>query len=304
MPDLWFQTQQAEGGNRPDMCGYDGAEVRGFIENKFWAGLTENQPVSYLERLATCRQPTVLLLVVPEAREHTVWRELNRRLKEAAIIAEERDAVPDVACCASTCEGPLLALTSWNRLISALEREAGDDPRARGDLLQLRALCDAADTDVPISSTDVSDQRTPALVLQLASVVQKSVELADARGILCKGRLMPQADWERIGRYATFWDEQGVGIWLGIHFGLWKSYGETPLWGVFAATQWGRAREVRALLDPWAAKKGISAASQDDDFAIALDIVRGQENDHVVGGIVDRLQQIGDVLSDLKREGN
>jgi len=241
-------------------------------------------------------------VVVPDAREQTVWRELNRRLKDV-IKTKEREAVPDIVCSASTDKGPVLALTSWNRLISALEREAADDPRARGDLLQLRALCDAADTDVPISSTDVSDQRMPALVLQLSSIVQKSVELAEARGILYKGRLMPQADWERIGRYATFWDEQGVGIWLGIHFGLWKSCGETPLWAVFSATQWGRAREVRALLDPWAAKKGILTASQDDDFVIALDIVCGQEKDDVVTGIVDRLQQIGDALSELKRKG-
>jgi hypothetical protein len=37
-------------GNIPDLVGLDamGAE-RLFIENKFWAGLTENQPAGYLE---------------------------------------------------------------------------------------------------------------------------------------------------------------------------------------------------------------------------------------------------------------
>jgi hypothetical protein len=177
-----------------------------------------------------------------------------------------------------------------------------NDPRASSDLLQLRALCDAADTDVPISPADVSDQRTPALILQLGAVIQKSVELAVTRHILHKGSLKPQADWQRIGRYVTFRDGQGVGVWLGIHFGLWRLYGGTPLWAVFSATQWGRAREVRPLLEPWTAKKGILTATEGDSFVVALDIAFGQETDHVVTGVVDRLGEIAEVLSVLKQD--
>ena len=48
-----FRSQAGDDqGNIPDLVGLDtmGAE-RLFIENKFWAGLTENQPAGYLERL-------------------------------------------------------------------------------------------------------------------------------------------------------------------------------------------------------------------------------------------------------------
>jgi hypothetical protein len=301
MPDLRFQTQETEGNDRPDMWGYDKAEPRVFIENKFWANLTENQPVSYLKRLDTYRQPTLLLVVVPDARELTLWRQLSRRLKDAGISTIERGDVADIVSSVSTDKGPVLALTSWTRLISVLERETMDDQRARSDLLQLRSLCKAADTDVPISSTDVSDQRTPALILQLSSVVQASVDLAENRGVLYKGRFKPQADWERIGRYARFSDDQGVGVWVGIHFGLWKSYGETPLWAVFSGSEWGRAREVRALLEPWAAEKGIRVSSHDgDSFVVALDIAFGQEKDQVVRGIADRLDELAHVVSKLR----
>jgi len=57
MPDLQFRTQQTEGSLqtedniRPDMTGYHESETRVFFENKFWAGLTENQPISYLDKL-------------------------------------------------------------------------------------------------------------------------------------------------------------------------------------------------------------------------------------------------------------
>ena len=301
MPELRFQTQLSEGSDRPDMWGYNNNEPRVFMENKFWASLTDNQPVSYLKRLAGYTQPALLLVVAPEAREQTLWRALSRRLKDAGISVQERGDVPDIVHSALTVEGPVLALTSWTRLISALEREISDDQRARSDLFQLRALCKAADTDVPISSADVTDQRTPALILQLSSIVQAAVNLAENRGTLFKGRLRPQADWERIGRYAAFSNEQGVGVWLGIHFGLWKSYGETPLWAVFPPSNWGRAREVRAWLEPWAAEKGIRVNRQDDDsFVVALDLAFGQERDQVVSGIVERLGEIASVISRLQ----
>jgi hypothetical protein len=50
---LWFRTQQTEESSRPDMWGNDDqGKAHVFVENKFWAGLTENQPVSYLRILA------------------------------------------------------------------------------------------------------------------------------------------------------------------------------------------------------------------------------------------------------------
>jgi len=63
---------------------------------KFWAGLTDNQPVSYLEKLASYPQPTVLLVIAPSASEHTLWRELNHRLLDASISVTERDTAAGV----------------------------------------------------------------------------------------------------------------------------------------------------------------------------------------------------------------
>lgn len=47
LPDLRFRTQGTVEDSRPDMWGFEGASPRVFIENKFWAGLTDNQPVGY-----------------------------------------------------------------------------------------------------------------------------------------------------------------------------------------------------------------------------------------------------------------
>jgi hypothetical protein len=183
-------------------------------------------------------------------------------------------------------------------LLSALELEVADDPSARSDLLQLRALCEAADSDafVPISPAEVTDQRTPAFILQLNSIVQASVDVAVAEGVLNIRGLNPQAAWERIGRYAQFSDKQGVAFWFGIHFGLWKKHGGTPLWMFFSTSKYCRALEVRPLLEPWAAREGVFTAFQNDGLAVAVDIAFGEDKDRVVRSVVDRLKGIADVL--------
>lgn len=301
LPDLRFQAQQTEGNNRPDMWGYDKADPRVFIENKFWANLTENQPVSYLESLAKCKQPNVLLFVVPEQRVDMMWRGVGRKLKDARISTKRGGDAPGIVCSVSTGKGPILALTSWGRMISALELETVDDKAAKSDLDQLRALCKAADTDVPISAAEVSDQRTPKFFLELGSIVEKSANKAEDEGTLCQGRLTVGRDWTRIGLYRTFSHKRGAGVWFGIEFDLWNVYGGTPLWVVFSDGDWGRAREVRPLLEPWAAQRGVFATSHENDsFVVAIDIPFGEEKDQVIKTIASRLKEISSVLSKLK----
>lgn len=309
MPRLWFRTQQVDGNNRPDMQGCDDeGRTHVFVENKFWAGLTDNQPVSYLRILAECTQPTILLVVGPEDRKETLWRELNQRLA-ANKISTTKDTAVGIFRVTTISTGPILALTSWKALLDALEPEVADDKPARSDLLQLQALCTAADNDafLPISSEEASDQHTPALILQLSSIVQATVDLAVTKGILNLKGTMPQASVERIGRYAYFGNERQSGLWLGIHFGLWKKYGVTPLWAFFAATDWGRANEVCALLEPWAAQQRVFTTSHDDgSFVVALDIAFGEDKDQVVASIVSRLQEMANFLAllKMKQEGN
>jgi hypothetical protein len=301
MPNLQFRSQQTEGNIRPDIWGYEETEPHVFVENKFWAGLTENQPISYLRQLAEYTQPTILLVVVPVAREQTMWRELNRRLEDVGISAIYRDIDAGGIVCSITTEiGPILAITSWTRLLSTLDLEVADDQSARSDLLQLRALCESADSDafLPISSAEVTDQRTPAFILQLGSIVQASVDMAVTKEILNIKGLMPQSTWERIGRYARFSDE-GAGFWFGIHFSLWKKHGGTPLWLLFSASDFGRLHEVQPILEPWTAREGVFTTMQNGELAVAVDIAFGEDKDQVVRSVVDHLKGIADILHAL-----
>jgi hypothetical protein len=223
LPEIRYRTQQSEGNIRPDMWGFDGEKPRVFVENKFWAGLTDNQPVSYLKQLAKLEQPAALIFIVPAAREQTAWRELLIRLEKSEVGHSARAIPSGIVFSADTQLGPTISLTSWSKILSTIENGAAGDSRAMADVLQLRSLCEEADRDafVPFSAVEISDQRSPARILDLGRVVQDAVQLAVTEKIIDLDGLKPQASWERIGRYLWFVGDASVGAWFGIHFVFW-----------------------------------------------------------------------------------
>ena len=78
-----FKTEVAgDEGERVDLVCSDGDGVeRVLIEAKFWAGLTDNQPNTYLARLPEDTH-SALLFVAPAQRLETLWPELCRRAEQ------------------------------------------------------------------------------------------------------------------------------------------------------------------------------------------------------------------------------
>lgn len=307
LPDLQFKTQLTDESSRPDMWGMDGTRPRVFLENKFWAGLTGNQPVSYLEILAKSDPQGVLLFVAPEERKDFLWRELTNRLRAADIKTEAFDAAAGVAFAAKTGSGPIIALTSWNRLIAMVELEIIDEPEALANIHQLKALCRTADVDafMPFSPEETSDQRIPALIRQCGNIVQKASSDATNEAIIRTDGLRPIASWEKIGRYIKFASstgyQGGFGAFFGVDLDLWHRHGETPLWLTFGVTSddadWRRAAEVRALLEPAAHQREIFTTMESDRFAIALKIPTGEEMQVIVESVVRQLRFVSQLLA-------
>ena len=75
----YIKAELEQEDSRPDLTVHDShGRVRALVENKFWAGLTDAQPVSYLADLPE-DPPTSLLFIVPRLRVATVWKELMLR---------------------------------------------------------------------------------------------------------------------------------------------------------------------------------------------------------------------------------
>lgn len=304
LPPLRYRTQQVEGTIRPDMWGYHEGEPRVFIENKFWAGLTDNQPISYLQQLAKYPNPSVLLVVAPAAREHTLWRELKRRMENAGIQFNESVSSTRELFSADTQIGPKVALASWNKVLSVMELETLGDTKVKSDLVQLRSLCDASDINAfaPIQLSETSNQRTPALIVQLNTVIQNVIGKLVSESVLNLNGLRPQASWDRIGRYARFNYPAGFGpnFWIGLHFGLWKVHGTSPLWLIFNDKDQGRCEEVKKLIEPLAIETGSLTVNLGNDFAFALEVLCGEEEPAVTQGIANQVKEVAKVLSNLK----
>jgi hypothetical protein len=166
------------------------------------------------------------------------------------------------------------------------------------DLAQLRSLCDAADSHafVPVAAEEMTDQRTPALILQMNTIVQDSVQLAVTEGVVDINGLRPQASPERIGRYLRFASPSAIVPWIGVHLELWKQHGSTPIWLVFTRDDYGRALEARQSLEPWAAREGAVSHFDGNQFALGLDIEVEEERDVVVRSLAETLRRIAEAL--------
>jgi hypothetical protein len=290
--DMDSKTQMKEGSIQPDMWGYRGDKPRVYIENKFWAGLTENQPIAYLKHLSKYTQPSILLVVVPEVREQTVWHELNRRLIKEGVTAIKIESPSGIVHTAETGIGPIIAITSWIKLLAFLELELADEPSARSDLLQLKALCDAEDSDAfaPLSAEEISDQRIPKLLLQLSVAVDGSVKLGITEDILDTKGLMPQSSSERVGRYIRFNSTPNFVVWVGVHFILWKKHGRTPIWIVFYTNELKKSQAAKLLLEEWSAKNGNFR--HNNEIMIPIDLPTGEDKDQVIRSILDQFKNI------------
>ncbi len=184
LPIASFRTQFLTDGAYPDMVCLDKCDKRvAFIESKFWASLTRNQPVKYWEELADDR-PGVLLFLAPASRvadidEGSLWSELVERLRrkrhELGSVCERESLVT-----ASSKDGQRrLILTSWDVLLNKLTQRADKDgdTQASFEVAELRGLAhDAIKNDDP-----VRDENLKRLITDAVEHL-KDLDLADDEG--------------------------------------------------------------------------------------------------------------------------
>ncbi len=112
------KQEDSGGGVRLDLGLYDGSGALWFIvEAKVAAGLTANQPLGYLDRLAPAR-PGVLMFIVPWWRLDDVWEKATRDLPQSEWGLVRIDAY-DVRAVCSVSSRRSLVLMEWQALAEA-----------------------------------------------------------------------------------------------------------------------------------------------------------------------------------------
>lgn len=258
-PIVRVRTQvTGEKGARPDLAGFDESGLeRVLIEAKFAAGLTDNQPVAYLERLqrAPDGRPTALLFVSPAARVESLWTELPRRAETSGIALESFRKAAGVRSAAVAGGGPRLLLASWTVLLDRLrDRVATEaDSQAEAEIQQLRGLADREGKDVfrLLRPEELQDRDSPLLVLLVEELIDLAIERAKQRRVATKPQKQPRS-WG----YGQWLRLAGVDVWFGIHFDRWVRTPTALLWLWFRRGALdARGKKARIALEPLRSRK-------------------------------------------------
>lgn len=279
---------------RPDLIGHTEASGTGIIvEAKFWAGLTDNQPLAYLSRLPDVEGAT-LAFVAPGARLGYLWHELAQRFASGSISVGERNIESDEIWAASVGEGKRFALVSWRALLSVLDEEAErcDLSLARSDIRQLNGLCDRMDSEklMPLSEAELSDHSLARRIIDLSGLAleigQEAIRRGTVDGYTDRGtKLLSFRSGTATGQYVGIASCTGAIVfdpeaWVRIqHSPLWLRIIDEPAGNLDKARKLvlptlrnldGLAEEPSSIWHPIRLRAGVERAELIDDAIAQL----------------------------------
>lgn len=211
---------------RPDMAGFDSNSVEQILfEMKFYAGLTNNQPLTYLERLEK-NNGTGLIFVCPKARLTSLWSELRQ------ICAEADKAIETINSKCISVNGIHMAITTWSDILEHIKKVADSSATdSLSDIKQLKGFCDQMDNNafIPFNDEDLFPLNAKK-IQRLSEVIDETSKLLYSdNDINCtpKGKSNPfRTGYERKINIDDFV------IFFSYDLELWKSNNSiaTPFW--------------------------------------------------------------------------
>jgi len=293
--NLSYRTQQAEGDAlaRPDLTGRDdqGRNVV-LVEAKFWAGLTDNQPNTYIAMLAD-DVPSTLCFLIPQERMTSLWPEVCSRASDTGFsVSMEHDGEYKSARLAGNKH---LLMTTWTTVLTAIETAAtaSGETLTLSDVSQLRGLCEEQEAEgfLPIRPGEFGPE-APRRILGLMNVIDQVINgLAQTERISLAGlRATPLRNG-----YRRYFDAMPkiLPSQFGLEYNLdfWRQY-EHPMW------LWGH-REYGSLIrqefvDYERAVPTRLIREDSGDIFFRIDLPIGAEIDDVVRNISLQIQEILD----------
>ncbi len=297
LPIASFRTQELVNGAFPDMACFDDDDNHvAFVESKFWASLTSNQPVAYWEALPNGR-PAVLLFVAPAARiaridKGWLWHELVERLHaedQNLVSVDWRKSKRQVTATSSDGQRRLM-LTSWEVLLERLAKrtEEDGDRQARFQVAELRGLaCDAIKDENPVDPYANLKQLIAEAVTQV-----KESGWANTDGLIANNK-----ESDRYVRYFRLGERIRRITGLRIDYRAVKQSGK-PLWLWFWDSPDSSSSvgldEVRDKLDPLA-EPGLEWLPP-EDVCIPIKLPTGADRETTLHAIVTELERIAKII--------
>ncbi len=235
-------TGKGEERERPDMSALDsnGDEVI-LCEMKFYATLTINQPLTYLDRLKE-NGGKGLIFVCPEVRLTNLWYKLKelcsgRNIEEVNQYCIKVDDVK-------------LAIVTWTEIIELLKQVASSTAvEFSADVKQLEGYCNQLDSEafIPFTAEDLSAEMANKAE-RYYQVVYEVVELFRADKKFKTSTKGLQANAYRNG-FVRYFQIDNFYLSLNYDRELWKNPAsvETPFWVSIRDDEWNQSERFHEI---------------------------------------------------------
>lgn len=297
--NLKFDTQSRseEDNSIPDLVGRNlSGEIHFLGEMKFWAGLTNNQPVSYLKRLSEANG-LLLTFVVPRKRIQTIWPELIRRcnagIVDIEIIKDSTEAKIGIV------EGKqFLLLTSWSSILNSIKQtlEIEREIEMVGNISQLQGLCEQMDSSafLPLQSEDMTSNVSTRF-LQYCDITDELIEILHSKGKISLQGLKATPIREGYKRYFVF---DGKGCSLEFNALLWKEHRATPVWlGITSNMRWEFSVSLKEKLISLELEEPSRLFQIGKNLYIPIFLKTGFERNEVVDNAIDQILTVFNLIS-------
>lgn len=221
----------------PDLNINDGSNETYLLEAKFWAGLTEHQPNTYLKRIASTGG--ALLFLAPERRVPSLKNEVASKMELAGIgynVHGEGFVVGQVH----------IFFLCWGALLNALWTSAtnASDQTSLHNLFQLKALVDKIDSEAFLPFEH--QLFTPAAGTQRDQMVDLLDMLVDSnKNIFDTAKLTYGGGKYTYQRFFKLFKKYGG--YMLYSSSLWKKYNETPIFICLSTISWGKDEELAEM---------------------------------------------------------
>lgn len=298
IPDIVSFDSQEGGadGSIPDLIGTDmHRRPVAILEAKFWAGLTDNQPVGYLRRLRN-EASAMLVFVAPALRIPLLWPELLLRCREANVSLGEERNISDEIKVRAVHERHALAICSWRALLSHLLQELNleGDTRAVADIIQLQGICDRMDDDAFLPL--ISEELTASIgtrFIQFCRLVDDVVNHLVADGLASVSNVRTSAG---AGLYFRPMKIHGYGCYLQVNSEHWIRRRPTPVWLSIRDREWRPARVAKEALATLQLADPQRVLDGGDDMLVPIRLALGVERPAVVESVLAQVREVAALL--------
>ena len=301
LPFMYATQATDEDGAIPDLVASDAhGQVVCIVEAKFWAGLTDHQPVTYIHRLPPDRAAT-LLFVVPSLRLTFLWGEILARCRLAGIpIGEEVDPSPEVKTCRVQGRHTLIC-ASWREVLAAVSSSMFSDDPVIGDITQLKGFTARMDAEafIPLRSEELTSNM-PDRVIQFCQLVDDIAGAVVSAGLATN---VGKRSSSTAGAYYQPIAIKGHAAYVQMNCKLWAKYRPTPIW---LSIQETISREAPRAASPLLGYLAVliggprpKAFNDGGTILIPIEVLTGAERHAVIESAVKQIREVANLLEPL-----